>query len=108
MKFISLGFLVVALLMTGCSKKMPDEEVTAKVAEALCGKMKECAPGPAFDGASCTTTLKASLMTPLAAHGKKGKVTEKELAACVKEIQSQTCTTFSAPMASSSCSFFKG
>ena len=105
---IPLAFLFLALMGAGCSKKMPDEEVTAKVSEALCGKMKECATGSAFDSASCATTLKSTLMTPLAAHGKKGKVTEKELNSCVKDIQSQSCATFSAPTVSSICNFFKG
>ena len=109
MTIVSLSFLILALAAaTGCSKKIPDEEVTAKVAEAFCGKMKECASGAPFDEATCLSTLKTSLMTPLAAHGKKGKVTEKELNTCVGEIKGQSCANFSAPMASSTCSFFKG
>jgi len=107
MRFVPFMFFILAFLAAGCSKKMPDEEVTAKVADALCGKMKECATATGMDVNSCVSTLKSSLLMPLSAHGKKGKVTEKELNACVKEIQSQTCATFSAPSASSSCSFFK-
>jgi hypothetical protein len=108
MRFVILFFAVLSFFAAGCSKKMPDEEVTAKVAESLCAKMKECATGSAVDANMCVSALKSSLMTPLEAHGKKGKVTEKELNSCVKEIQSQNCATFSAPAASSACSFFKG
>ncbi|MFO1518614.1 MAG: hypothetical protein U1F57_02950 [bacterium] len=99
--------LLAAFSAAGCSRKATDENVTAKVAEALCAKMKECSPQAAMPGDTCTNMLKVSLLKPLQAHGKSGKVTEKELNACVTEVKGFNCQTFSGLTNPVACSFFK-
>jgi len=108
MKTILILFMLGFLSLFGCSKKVADEQVTSKVAEALCGKMKECSTPTGLDGETCANTLKSSLLVPLEKNGKKGKVTAKELDACVKEIKSQDCSAFGGPNPPGSCAFFKG
>ena len=108
MRLIILGFIIIGIFTAGCSKKIPDDQVTAKVAEALCGKIQECGGTAAIESGSCVNLLKTSLLTPLNSSDKKGKVTEKELSECVKGIKSQNCAEFSGPTPPKACGFFKG
>ena len=108
MRFAILSILMLALFIGGCGKKMADEEVTAKVAEALCGKVKECTAPTGLEGDTCVNALKSSLLTPLEKSGKKGKVTAKEVEACVKDIKAQDCSAFGGPNPPAACGFFKG
>lgn len=108
MKSIIIVVLFLSFLGVACSKKMADEEVTAKVAEALCGKIQECGMPAGLEAGTCSTILKSSLLSPLEKAGKKGKVTEKEMSDCVKDIKAQDCSTFGGPKPPAACSFFKG
>jgi len=107
MKLFLSAVLLMGLFATGCGKAVPDDRVAGEVGQAMCAKLKECGPSGAFDAVTCEAGLKNSYLAALGFTGKKGKVRESQLKACLADIQAMKCETFAEFSPPKACTFLK-
>src|SRR4029434_9192624 len=107
MKSFLFALLFLSLTAAACGKIAPDEQVAGDVGQVMCAKLKECGPGGVFDMANCQKGLKDSYLMALGFTGKKGKVKESQLKACLSEIQGMKCDTAAEFKPPNSCTFLK-